>query len=58
VIDGIIRSRSAGRRRRRRSCRTCSARRFADALDELDDLPQDALRAKRRAKFRSMGVLA
>ena len=31
---------------------------LSDALDELDDIPQVELRARRRRKFRAMGVLA
>ena len=36
----------------------CSGRRSREALDELDDIPGDELRRRRRAKFRSLGVFA
>ena len=31
---------------------------LGDALEALDDVPRKELRARRRAKFRAMGVLA
>ena len=31
---------------------------LVDSLDELDDIPGDELRRRRRAKFRGMGVYA
>jgi len=58
VIDGIIPEPIGGAQESADEAARLLGAAVADALDELDDLPQDELRAKRRAKFRSMGVLA
>ena len=57
VIDGIIPEPVGGAQENPDEAARLLAAAVADALDELDDVPQDELRAKRRAKFRSMGVL-
>jgi acetyl-CoA carboxylase carboxyl transferase subunit alpha len=58
VIDGIIPEPEGGAHESHDEAARLLAAAVADALDELADIPQAALRAARRAKFRSMGVLA
>jgi acetyl-CoA carboxylase carboxyl transferase subunit alpha len=58
VIDGIIPEPEGGAHESHDEAARLLAAAVADALDELADIPQAELRAARRAKFRSMGVLA
>jgi acetyl-CoA carboxylase carboxyl transferase subunit alpha len=58
VIDGIIPEPIGGAQENADEAARLLGAAVADALEELEDVPQDELRAKRRAKFRSMGVLA
>jgi acetyl-CoA carboxylase carboxyl transferase subunit alpha len=58
VIDGIIPEPIGGAQENPDEAARLLGAAVADALEELEDVPQDELRAKRRAKFRSMGVLA
>ncbi len=58
VIDGIIPEPEGGAHTNADEAARLLGAAVADALDELDDVPAEALRARRRAKFRSMGVLA
>jgi acetyl-CoA carboxylase carboxyl transferase subunit alpha len=58
VIDGIVPEPEGGAQENHDEAARLLAAALADALEELDDIPQDELRAARRAKFRSMGVLA
>ena len=58
VIDGIIPEPIGGAQENPDEAARLLGAAVADALEELEDIPQDELRAKRRAKFRSMGVLA
>ena len=58
VIDGIIPEPIGGAQESPDEAARLLGAAVADALEELEDIPQDELRAKRRAKFRSMGVLA
>jgi acetyl-CoA carboxylase carboxyl transferase subunit alpha len=58
VIDGIVPEPDGGAHENHDEAARLLGAAVADSLDELDNIPQDELRAKRRAKFRSMGVLA
>jgi acetyl-CoA carboxylase carboxyl transferase subunit alpha len=58
VIDGIVPEPVGGAHENHDEAARLLAAAIADALEELDDIPQDELRAARREKFRSMGVLA
>ncbi|MHB1242448.1 MAG: acetyl-CoA carboxylase carboxyltransferase subunit alpha [Gaiellaceae bacterium] len=58
VIDGIVPEPEGGAHTSADEAARLLGAAVADALDELDDVPAEALRARRRAKFRSMGVLA
>jgi acetyl-CoA carboxylase carboxyl transferase subunit alpha len=58
VVDGIIPEPLGGAHRDHDEAARLLAAAVADALDELDNIPQDDLRRIRRQKFRSMGVLA
>jgi acetyl-CoA carboxylase carboxyl transferase subunit alpha len=58
VIDGIIPEPIGGAQENPDEAARLLGAAVADALEELEDVPQDELRAKRRAKFRSIGVLA
>ena len=58
VIDGIIPEPVGGAHENPDEAARLLGAAVADALEELEDVPQDELRSKRRAKFRSMGVLA
>jgi acetyl-CoA carboxylase alpha subunit len=58
VIDGIVPEPEGGAHANHDESARLLGAAVADCLDELDNIPQDELRAKRRAKFRSMGVLA
>jgi acetyl-CoA carboxylase carboxyl transferase subunit alpha len=58
VVDGIIPEPEGGAHRDHDEAARLLGAAVADALDELDNIPQDELRRLRRQKFRSMGVLA
>ena len=58
VIDGIVPEPAGGAQESHDEAARLLAAALADALEELDDIPPDELRAARRLKFRSMGVLA
>jgi len=58
VIDGIVPEPEGGAQESHDEAARLLAAALADALEELDDIPPDELRAARRLKFRSMGVLA
>ncbi len=58
VIDGIVPEPEGGAHENHDEAARLLGAALADSLDELDNIPQDELRARRRAKFRSMGVLA
>ena len=58
VIDGIVPEPEGGAQQNHDEAARLLAAALADAIEELDDVPQAELRARRRAKFRSMGVLA
>jgi acetyl-CoA carboxylase alpha subunit len=58
VVDGIVPEPEGGAHESHDEAARLLGAAVADALDELVDVPQEKLRAQRRAKFRSMGVLA
>jgi acetyl-CoA carboxylase carboxyl transferase subunit alpha len=58
VIDGIVPEPDGGAHANPDEAARLLGAAVADSLDELDNIPQDELRVRRRAKFRSMGVLA
>jgi acetyl-CoA carboxylase alpha subunit len=58
VIDGIVPEPEGGAHANHDEAARLLGATIADCLDELDNIPQDELRARRRAKFRAMGVLA
>jgi acetyl-CoA carboxylase carboxyl transferase subunit alpha len=58
VIDGIVPEPVGGAHRDHDEAARLLGAALADALDELADVPQETLRARRRAKFRAMGALA
>jgi acetyl-CoA carboxylase carboxyl transferase alpha subunit len=58
VIDGIVPEPEGGAHENHDEAAKLLGAAVADALDELDGVPPKELRAARRAKFRSMGVLA
>ena len=58
VIDGIVPEPEGGAQESADEAARLLGAAIADALDELADVPQETLRARRRAKFRSMGALA
>ena len=58
VIDGIVAEPAGGAHTDHDAAAKLLATAVVAALDEIDDVPDDELRRARRAKFRSMGVLA
>ncbi|HUP33504.1 MAG TPA: acetyl-CoA carboxylase carboxyltransferase subunit alpha [Gaiellaceae bacterium] len=58
VIDGIVPEPAGGAHTSHDEAARLLGAAIADALDELDGVPARELREARRAKFRSMGVLA
>ena len=58
VIDGIVPEPEGGAHRSLDEAALLLGAALANAFEDLDDVPEDQLRARRRAKFRSMGVLA
>jgi len=58
VIDGIVPEPSGGAHTDHDEAARLLAGALEAALTEVDNIPQAELRARRRAKFRSMGVLA
>jgi acetyl-CoA carboxylase carboxyl transferase alpha subunit len=58
VIDGIVAEPSGGAHTDHDAAAKLLASALVEALGEIDDVPDDELRRARRAKFRSMGVLA
>jgi acetyl-CoA carboxylase carboxyl transferase alpha subunit len=58
VIDGIVPEPEGGAQESADEAARLLGAALADALDELADVPQETLRARRRAKFRAMGALA
>jgi acetyl-CoA carboxylase carboxyl transferase subunit alpha len=58
VIDGIVPEPLGGAHTDHDGAATLLAASISAALEDVDDVPEEELRAARRAKFRSMGVLA
>jgi len=58
VVDGIVPEPAGGAQESPDEAARLLGAALADALDELVDVPQETLRARRRAKFRVMGALA
>jgi acetyl-CoA carboxylase carboxyl transferase subunit alpha len=58
VIDGIVAEPPGGAHADHDAAALLLKESVVEALDELDDLPGDELRRRRRAKFRSLGVFA
>ena len=58
VIDGIVPEPEGGAHTSPEEAARLLGAAIGDALEALDDVPRDELRARRRAKFRAMGVLA
>jgi acetyl-CoA carboxylase carboxyl transferase subunit alpha len=58
VIDGIVPEPEGGAQVNADEAARLLGAALADALDELANVPQETLRARRRAKFRAMGALA
>ncbi|MBA3427217.1 MAG: acetyl-CoA carboxylase carboxyltransferase subunit alpha [Actinobacteria bacterium] len=58
VIDGIVPEPKGGAQGNHDEAARLLAAALADSLEELEDVPRRELRAARREKFRSMGVLA
>ena len=58
VIDGVVPEPEGGAHEDYDEAARLLAAALADAVEELDDIPREELRAARRVKFRSMGVLA
>jgi acetyl-CoA carboxylase carboxyl transferase subunit alpha len=58
VIDGIVPEPEGGAHTSPEEAARLLGAAIGDALEALEDVPSDELRARRRAKFRSMGVLA
>jgi acetyl-CoA carboxylase alpha subunit len=58
VIDGIVPEPEGGAQASPDEAARLLGAAIGDALEELEDVPRNELRARRRAKFRSMGVLA
>ena len=58
VIDGIVPEPLGGAHENPDEAARLLGAAIGDALEELDAIPAKQLRARRRAKFRSMGVLA
>jgi acetyl-CoA carboxylase carboxyl transferase subunit beta len=58
VIDGIVPEPEGGAHKSPDEAARLLGAAVADALEELEGVPAQELRAARRAKFRSMGVLA
>jgi acetyl-CoA carboxylase carboxyl transferase subunit alpha len=58
VIDGIVPEPEGGAHENPDEAARLVAAALADALDELADVPQETLRARRRAKFRAIGSFA
>jgi acetyl-CoA carboxylase alpha subunit len=58
VIDGIVPEPDGGAHESHDEAARLLGAALADAFDELENVPSVELRALRRRKFRSMGVLA
>ena len=58
VIDGIVPEPEGGAQNDHDAAARLLGEALRDALDELDGVPGDELRRRRRAKFRSLGVFA
>ena len=58
VIDGIVPEPEGGAQKNHDEAARLLGAALADALDELADVPQETLRARRRAKYRAMGAFA
>ncbi len=58
VIDGIVPEPDGGAHANHDEAARLLGAAIADCIDELDNIPSEELRARRRAKFRSIGVLA
>jgi len=58
VIDGIVPEPEGGAHTDPEAASSLLKAAIVDALDELDGIPGDELRRRRRAKFRSLGVFA
>jgi acetyl-CoA carboxylase carboxyl transferase subunit alpha len=58
VVDGIVQEPEGGAHEDHDAAAALLKAAIVDALDELDGIPGDELRRRRRAKFRSLGVFA
>jgi len=58
VIDAIVAEPAEGAQTDPDEAANLLAASLQEALDDLDGIPPDELRRRRRAKFRSMGVYA
>jgi acetyl-CoA carboxylase carboxyl transferase subunit alpha len=58
VIDGIVAEPQGGAQKDHDQAARLLRTALVEALDELDDVPGEELRRRRRAKFRGMGVFA
>jgi acetyl-CoA carboxylase carboxyl transferase alpha subunit len=58
VIDGIVQEPESGAQTDHDAAATLLGESLAAALEELDAVPADELRRRRRAKFRAIGVFA
>jgi acetyl-CoA carboxylase alpha subunit len=58
VIDGIVAEPPGGAQADHDEAAALLKAALVEALEELDDIPGDELRRRRRGKFRGMGVFA
>ena len=58
VVDAVVPEPEGGAQKDHDGAAVLLKAALVDALDELDDIPGDELRRRRRAKFRGMGVFA
>jgi len=58
VIDAIVQEPEGGAQTDHDAAATLLGEALAAALEELDGVPSDELRRRRRAKFRAIGVFA
>jgi acetyl-CoA carboxylase alpha subunit len=58
VIDAIVQEPEGGAQTDHDAAATLLGESLAGALEELDSVPSDELRRRRRAKFRAIGVFA
>jgi acetyl-CoA carboxylase alpha subunit len=58
VVDAVVPEPEGGAQTNHDAAAVLLKAALVDALEELDDIPGDELRRRRRAKFRGMGVFA